>query len=222
MSARSKTQGRATSWLVVPLGMLLVGLGILLGRFIERPAPAGTAPKVVRKQSSTSEQRLAALEREVQSLRVANALRPSQPGETNSGDDDVDIEAVAETEAHPPESIDLEEADRLAARARRGFLEQLSDKLDTEPFDQAWRQETERLISQLLPERFGPDIAVNNVSCASSLCRARVSHPGSTRLPEDKLMELLSGRKSLGNMEIQFDTRDDGVTTLYFLRPQEP
>lgn len=227
MSARNRTERRSAWWRVVPLGIFLVGLGILWGRSIERrrsvatTAVASTASNAVRNRTAISEQRLVALEREVRRLRAVNVLRPSQPSEMEAADEHSASEAVAEDNT-PPEPVDLAERDRLAEAARRDFLDRLSDELATEPFDQGWRRDTERVISELLPERFGSEIAVDDISCASSLCRARLTHPGSTRLPENKLMAFLTERESLGGMEIHFDTGDNGVTTLYFLRAEEP
>jgi hypothetical protein len=110
----------------------------------------------------------------------------------------------------------------LAELARLKFLDGLADKVNTEARDPAWRNQTEPVIAQLLPERLGTGVTVDKISCASSVCRARVSHPGSSHLPNEKLTAFLDKRGSLSSLELQLDTREDGVTTLYFLRPQEP
>jgi hypothetical protein len=61
---------------------------------------------------------------------------------------------------------------------------------------------------------------VDQVFCASSLCRARVSHPTWPRIPNDRLVKFAMNRESLGTMEMQLDGSEQGATTLYFLRKE--
>ena len=54
--------------------------------------------------------------------------------------------------------------------------------------------------------------------CGSSICQAKVNHPEPPRLEEDRLSDFMLQRESLGEMSVQFDVREEGVTTLYFIR----
>ncbi|HKO50607.1 MAG TPA: hypothetical protein VJV79_22945 [Polyangiaceae bacterium] len=224
MSARNTIQGRANRWLMLAVGVLLVGLGAIGGRAIGSPTPASsagrdTAPQVVRDSSAIDQQRLAALEQQVLMLR-ADGIRQQVPAVGAS--EPSARQATEEDEAPAPKPADREEAARLAELARLKFLDGLAHQVDTEARDPAWRNQTEPVIAQLLPERLGTGVTVDKISCATSLCRARVSHPGSTHLPSEKVTAFLDKRGPLSSLELQFDTREDGVTTLYFLRPQEP
>ncbi len=110
---------------------------------------------------------------------------------------------------------ELEAAKRQAARI--AFWDELSRRVDTEVADPAWSRETLATIERVVPAQLGPPVTVQ-ASCAKTICRARLAHPGWPRIPEDKLVQLTLHRESLGTMEIQLDTRSEGVTTLYFLR----
>jgi hypothetical protein len=76
------------------------------------------------------------------------------------------------------------------------------------------------VISRLLPEHLGSGVTVREVSCGSSLCRAKVQHPEAPRLPEDRLADFMLSRGPLGTMQVQLDTREIGTTTLYFMRDE--
>ncbi len=183
------------------------------------------APEKASAANSADERRLAALEREIQRLRVAVAVRPASHAEEGQPDKGhlLNTQTGSEqSEATPRTPEEIEQAERRAEEARSEFLDGLSDKLATEAFDPSWRVENERTITRLIPERFGSDVTVDEVSCASTLCRARLTHPGSPRLPQDKLAMFFMDRESLGSMGIQLDTRADGVTTMYFVREDEP
>ncbi len=202
---------------------VFVGLGIFLERFF---VLTGSTPPVGETTDGDFNERFLALERKVQRLRVAEIRQPSvrqasmQAAEQSAADEHAPAdEASNRAESEP---VNAAGAEGLEKAAHREYLDGLSDKLDTEPYDQGWRVETERALSSLMPERFGPGITVDQVSCASTLCRARLEHRGSARLPEDKLMNFLTNRGSLSTMEVHADTDEDGMTTLYFLRAQEP
>jgi hypothetical protein len=103
--------------------------------------------------------------------------------------------------------------------ARLAFWDTLRSRVDTEAPDPAWRSETEAAIRRVLPARFAPPMTVTDAKCAATICRVTLAHPGSPRIPEATFMDFTLDRESLGTMEIQLDTRNDGSTTLYFLRP---
>lgn len=202
----------------------LVGLGVVMGRSLDRPVQPSGAAKAVHGshadpvEDAAHERRIVALEREVRSLRAALLQAAPSPGSPSSKDNSNQQPVPL---AQLPTVADNADGDRESEVARGEFLDGLSDKLDTEPIDPRWRSDTESEITQVLPDRFGPDVTVDNVACASSICRARVSHPGSPHLPDDKLRAFTTRRGGL-LMEMQLDTRQEGVTTLYFLRAPTP
>lgn len=229
MSSRSH-DGQRLTWLrAAPLGIALVGLGIFLGRSSEHPAHAGSAPTVVHGDGSAEGERLAALEREVRKLRVAAARRSDTSGRTAPGDREAGEPQPRTDEAEPAPGSErnldpgFDEDDVRTEQHHLQFLDGLSDRLATEPYDDGWRQDNERALSEKLPTSFGEGVAVSEVSCASSVCRAKLTHTGSGRLPNAKVSEFLMNRGPLGSMEVHFDTRQDGVTKMYFLRqrPQQ-
>ncbi len=200
-------------------------MGIFLGRTLFSSTEAtnvgkGTDRAVMldkaglRDKGAMDPQRLAALEQQVRRLQADN-LRQQQVA--NVAEQSA-REAAGENEPQAAERMTPEEAKRLAEANRLTYLEGLETKLNTEPQDPAWRNQVEPAIAELLPERLGEGISVDKVSCASSVCRARVNHPGFTHLPSEKLTAFLDKRGPLSNLELQFDTHEDGVTTLYFLR----
>jgi hypothetical protein len=107
--------------------------------------------------------------------------------------------------------------DRSAQAARLAFWDGLSRRVDSEAVDPAWSRETEAVIERVIPAQLGPPVSVE-AACASTICRATLSHPGWPRIPEDEFVRFTLNRESLGTMEIQLDTRAEGTTTLYFLR----
>jgi len=223
MSVQNTAQGRSTRLPLVAGGILLLGLGIFLGRSFETPKPASaasrdTTSKVARDKNAMDQERLAVLEQQVLRLQ-ADGMRQQLPAAQASEQAAPKTAEVTDPSAPKP---DRAEAARLAELARLKFLDGLADKVNTEPRDPSFRNQTEPVIAQLLPERFGAGVTVDKISCASSICRARVSHPGSTHLSNEKLTAFLDKRGALASLELQLDTREDGVTTLYFLRQQEP
>jgi hypothetical protein len=50
------------------------------------------------------------------------------------------------------------------------------------------------------------------------MCRADVIHPGSPRLAEDRVADFMLQRGPLGKMSVQLDLREEGITTLLFVR----
>jgi hypothetical protein len=109
----------------------------------------------------------------------------------------------------------LDAAGRQAARV--AFWDGLGRRVDTEAVDPAWSRDTEATIRRVIPAELGPPVSVE-ARCASSICRATLTHPGWPRIPEDRFVQFTLNRQSLGTMEIQLDTRTEGTTTLYFIR----
>ncbi len=109
----------------------------------------------------------------------------------------------------------MDEAARQAARL--AFWDGLRHRVDTEAEDPAWSPETKATITRVIHQQLGPAVSVE-AACAATICRAKLDHPGWPRIPEDKFVQFTLNRESLGTMEIQLDTRAEGITTLYFLR----
>lgn len=202
-------------WLALPAGVALVMSGVVVGRTsarstmtIVKQAAESTA------SSDSSDQRLASLEQEVAKLRADLALsRRDAPPRANG---EARQRESARNDPAP------EDDDRALEERRAEFLEGLDDRLATEPLDPRWRADTERSISTLLPQHMGPGIAVSEVSCGSSVCRAKVQHPGSAHLPDARLADFMLQRGPLADMQVNLDTRETGTTTLYFTREAQP
>jgi hypothetical protein len=216
----SVQQLRVVWWRLVPGGLLLVGLGVGVGWSWHQPgqAPAPAASEAPLSERTAEAKRLAALEREVRALRATLTPRPlpedERPQEPSA--------QVLTSEPAAPKLADPAEAARRGEQHRAEFLDALSRKVDTEPYDPRWRAETERSLLSVLPAQFGPDIAVEEAACAASVCRVRLRHPGSTRLPTDKVSKFLDHRGALANLELQVDAREQGTTTFYFVRDATP
>lgn len=112
-------------------------------------------------------------------------------------------------------------------RLRAAFIpawDELKRRVQAEATDPTWSPQTEATIERVVAAQLAPEVKVSEVRCGSSACRAKLSHPTSPRIPYAKFVNFTLNRESLGAMEIQLDTRDEGVTTLYFLRnkPRSP
>jgi hypothetical protein len=102
--------------------------------------------------------------------------------------------------------------------ARSAALDGLSRRVDSELVDAAWSPQTERTIERVISAQLGPAVSVAEATCGSTICRAKLSHPGSPRISDEAFLHFTLNRASLGSMEIQLDTRAEGSTVLYFLR----
>lgn len=102
--------------------------------------------------------------------------------------------------------------------ARIAFLDELERRVESEARDPAWSRETEATLARVIPNQLGPAVTIAEARCGTTICRTRLSHPQSARIPDDEFVRFTLNRESLGTMEIQLDTRADGTTTLYFLR----
>jgi hypothetical protein len=220
---------RRPHWLLI----LLAGITASAGAYVWGRTSAPSVSEREGVSSAEDDQRLAALEREVHRLRAATSKaaipsrrdsageEPAEPfgaGRRRAGDEQ-DRDRLDGTEAR--EQLDPEEEERLVREARIAFWDELSDRVDTEPPDPAWRRATEPVITRVIPEQLGPQASVDEVVCSSSLCRAKLTHPEWPRIPSDKFAQFALNRGSLGTMEIQLDTREEGATILYFLRREQ-
>lgn len=221
-----RTRGPAVWWLALPAAVALVASGVIAGRLGMRPAMADAPPEGGSRADSRSAhsdaRRLAVLEQEIVRLRaeVAASGKGAQAEATEAeGDDALDDRAegtVDDTDTDP------EEADRALAQARAAFFTDLDGRLGAEPEDARWSGETEPVIWRLLPQYLGAGVRVSGVSCGSTVCRARVEHPGAPRLPEGRLADFLHQRGPLETMQVQLDVRETEATTLYFMRGDAP
>jgi hypothetical protein len=220
MSNRS-TRRPAAWWLAIPAAVALVASGVFAGRMGMRPAMAGSRPgedPTAEDHSTASHvHRLEVLEQEVVRLRAEAAV-------ARKGSHAEEAEAEAEGEGDSDDAAlddapeDPEEADRALAEARAEFFTSLDRRLDAEPEDARWSGDTEPVIWRLLPQYLGTDVRVSSVSCGSTVCRAKVEHPGAPHLPEGRLADFLHQRGPLESMQVQLDVGETEATTLYFMR----
>jgi hypothetical protein len=113
------------------------------------------------------------------------------------------------------------ESSSLTPEERAAFIpgwDELQRRVRTEPTDPEWSPQTEATIQRIVTAQLAPEVSIKQLHCASSLCRAELQHPASPRIPYVKFVTFTLNRESLGSMELQLDTRDEGVTALYFLR----
>jgi|GEM_PF-1759745 len=219
---------RRPSWLIVLLvAVALAPIAYLLGR---KSTPAASQPTAA--GASEDGQRLAVLESEIQGLRAATARATlaSQQAVAEHATGAVVVaaaprggeEARRDQDDAVHEQLDPEEQARRGDGERAAFLADLSRRVDTEPVDGAWRHDTETGIRRLISEYLGPKVSISEATCASSVCRVKLSHPEWPHLPQDKMIQFDSNRASLGTSQIQFDPSDERATTLYFMRDQVP
>jgi len=218
---------RSNVWVVLPAAVVLALVAYAWGR---RSATSSGGSAVV----STPEtgERLAALEREVQGLRaVTRRLSATQreaagaPPATVAVSQSASVardgherseEALADDDGHEP--LDPAAEERQARETENAFWAELQARVDAEVVDAAWRRETEPVITKVISAQLSPEVRVDQVFCASSLCRVTLSHPSWPVIPSDRLGRFALNRESLGSMEMQLDGRKAGESTLYFLR----
>ena len=216
---------RRPSWLIIALAGIALSAAVYL--WVQKsPTPSERAA------ASHDGSRLVALEREVQGLRAATALLATRQAGTEPmtsgavvgsdtlarGREEQRLDAL--DGAGIREEIDPEEEARRDDEERARFLDELSRRVDTEPVEGAWRHDTESGIRRLISEHLGSHVTVSEATCASSLCRVKLSHPEWPHIPQDKMFKFDTNRASLGTSQIQFDTRKDRATTLYFMRDE--
>ncbi|WP_437544346.1 hypothetical protein WME97_35565 [Sorangium sp. So ce367] len=217
---------RRSHWLFI----LLAGVAALVGAYV---LGRMSTPSAIEREGgliSADGRRPAALERGAHRPRAVTlkaairsqhgsageeAVEPLDSGRLRTSDEP-DGEELDSTDVRRP--LEPEEEERSVREARIAFWDKLSARVDAEPPDPAWRRETEPVITRVIPEQLGPQVSVHDVACASSLCRAKLTHPEWPRIPNDKFLQFSLNRGSLGPMEIQLDTREKGATVLYFLR----
>lgn len=213
-------RGPAIWWLAIPAAVALVVSGVVAGRVGMRPAMAdagrGEGPATEDRNASSQDRRLAVLEREVARLR-AEAAAARQGAQTEEREVQPESEEETNDTTTYEANEDPEEAERALAGARAAFLTGLEDRLDSEPEDARFSGEKEPALWRLLPQHLGTNVRVSSVSCGSTMCRARVEHPGTPHLPEGRLADFLHQRGPLESMEVQLDVRETEATTLYFL-----
>jgi hypothetical protein len=213
------------SWLFLSLtGAALALAAYAWGR-------SSSAPSVM---ASEAGPRIAALEREVRRLRAASnkATRPPVEVAARPAANPVMGSEVAQPDgawdngepAAPPveEQTDPDEVARQAEEKRAKFFDELSQRIDTETIDGAWRHRTEGPLKRLLVQHLEPEASISEATCASSFCRVKLSHPNSSRIPSNKVFDFISDRTSLEVGEVLFDYREERVTTLYFKRGEAP
>lgn len=206
-------------WFAIPAGVALLAAGIYVGRTSVRPTAKATSDAGRSKRAD--DDRVESLEREMRRLREVVAMQAAAheqraedrrpPGEPEWLSDPVPSE--------PPPTPAVPHEDEAAIRAaQRDFWDGLAERAASEPRDARFSNETEPLITQLLSHHLGANVNVSDVACASSICRAKVTHSDSPRLSEARLADFMLQRDSLASMSVQLDLREEGVTTLYFMR----
>ena len=190
--------------------------GLVAGRTLLRPATESRHSRDQALPHLADSRRLSALEQELRQLRAFVVATPGKSAE--QGDDEE--EEVREDAAMGTAPTDHAESEEDLNEARAEFFAGLSQQLQGEPRDPAWSRVTEPAISELLPARLGAGVEVSEVSCGSTLCRAKVSHAGSARLPGDRIADFMLDRGPLASMSVQLDVREEGSTVLYFERAQ--
>lgn len=111
----------------------------------------------------------------------------------------------------------------LTSDERAAFIpawDELKRRAQAEPIDPEWSSATEATIRRVVIAQLAPEVSIQQLRCGSSLCRVELRHPGSSRIAYEKFVSFTLHREILGAMELQLDTREDGVTQLYFLRNQ--
>ncbi|WP_437895542.1 hypothetical protein [Sorangium sp. So ce124] len=212
------------------LFILLAGIAALLGAYVLGRI---SAPSTIEREGgliSEDGRRPGALKRGAHRPRAAALKAAIRSQHGSAGEDTVgplesdQPRTSGERDGEELDSIDVrkplepEEEERSLHEARIAFWDKLSARVDAEPPDPTWRRETEPVITRVIPEQLGPQVSVHDVVCASSLCRAKLTHPEWPRIPNDKFLQFSLNRGSLGPMEIQLDTREKGATVLFFLR----
>ncbi len=222
MAARGPKQ-RALWWFTVPAGIVLVASGVLVGRTSVGPTMTAAHEVSNNHLGPADEARIAAIERELRRLRVTLAAVSRAASQAASmpearGEAGRDETGQGPIESAPEEGVDPTAADRIAEAERTAFLDGLSTQLGAEPRGVDFDAQTVPTISRVLLQHLGPDVQISDVTCGSSICRAKLTHPESPRLAEDRLSDFMLQRDSLAEMSVQFDLRDEGITTLYFIR----
>lgn len=216
-------QARAWLWLVVPMGVALLASGVYVGRTWVRPTAQVTSH--AERAKNEDEERIASLEQEMRRLRGMVAMQAARAAarEENSeervlgGTQEPPSEGEAENGAEERIAEPVED-ERAMRAAQLDFWDGLAEQVRMEPRDARFSGETEPLITRLLSQHLGSQVNVSEVACASSICRAKVVHSDSPRLSEARLADFMLQRESLASMSVQLDLREDGVTTLYFIR----
>jgi hypothetical protein len=208
-------------WFAIPVGIALLAAGGYVGRTWVRPTAKATSDGERSKRAD--DERIESLEREMRRLREVVAMQAAQAaaheqvvaermprGEHEWPDDPAPRE--------PPTPAEPHEDEGATRAAQRDFWDGLAERAASEPRDARFSNETEPLITQLLSHHLGANVTVSDVACASSICRAKVTHPDSPRLAEARLADFMLQRDSLASMSVQLDLREEGVTMLYFMR----
>jgi hypothetical protein len=111
------------------------------------------------------------------------------------------------------------EEDRERQRAEQAaFLEELDDRLATEPVDPAFRSEKVTAISTTATVLRDQGITLEKAECASSICKIRFSHPEHNRLPRAAAVQFLKAVHAPGSVltKLAFNFKyEDGATVLY-------
>lgn len=222
------TERRRILWFILPVSIVLAGAVHLMTGSSARSAAERNAQEPQGTSRTPDEQRFATLEREVQRLRVAlqasqrdsNADRGAPAAVASTGDGEPQEEdRLDDADERRPREPELAEAELRETRIR--FWDAMSDQVDTEEIDPAWRNTTEPVLEQAIP-RLGPQVSIAETSCASTLCRVKLNHPEWPHIPNERFSDFVMNREGpLASMEIRLDIRDEGNTTLYFVR-EEP
>ncbi len=128
----------------------------------------------------------------------------------------------AEQVADDDGELEPDDQEVLAQEARIQHFDELSGRVDREVVDGAWRHETEGPLRQLMSQHLGPKVRVSEATCASTLCRVKLSHPDFARIPPGFMFAFDVARAPLAVTEVEYDNREERVTTLYFKRGPAP
>ena len=209
-----------SSWLFLPLaGVALAAGGYLWG---SRSSPPAESPAVgVARDQGRPVVVSAIVNAAIHARQETLPLAPTNArSDLSSASADEDRESLEG--AQGPAELDPEEAEDLSQATRIRHFDELSRRIDTEVVDGAWRHATEEPLKRLIAEHLGPKVSVAGVTCASTFCRLRLSHPEMPRVPASSMFAFDLARSSLDVTEVEYDNRDEGVTTLYFKRGPAP